>query len=79
MVEINFEELGFQYIGKSSKIGNKKTKLKRFKSFYGATPKLINIIWKNLLNNGWFDFCSQKKGKTSTFADGTLFFEVLQY
>ena len=52
MVEINFEKLGFQYIGKSSKIGNKKTKLRRFNSFYGATPKLINIIWKKLLNNG---------------------------
>ena len=52
MVEINFEELGFQYIGKFSKKGNIKTKLRRFKCFHGATPKLVSIIWKKLLNNG---------------------------
>ena len=52
---------------------NVKTKLRRFKYFYGATPKLVNIIWKKLLNNGWFDFAPTKKVKPEYLLMGLYF------
>ena len=73
MRDINFEKLGFQYIGKFSKIGNEKTKLRKFKCFYGATLKLINIIWKKLLINGWFNFAPRKKVKPVHLLMGLYF------
>ena len=52
--------------------------MKRFKYFYGVIPKLVSILWKELLNNGWFDFPPTKNG-TSTFTYGTSFLDVLHH
>ena len=61
MKDLNFEELGFECIGKSYKKSNEKTKSCRFKCFFGATPKIVSILWEKLSKSGWFDFAPTKK------------------
>ena len=73
----NFEDLGFQCIGKSYKKTNEKTKSCRFKCFFGATPKIVSILWEKLSKSGWFDF-APKKSKACSFAYETIFFKMLQ-
>ena len=63
MKDLNFEELGFECIGKSYKKSNKKTKSCRFKCFFGATPKNVSILWEKPLKSGWFDFAPTTKLK----------------
>jgi len=73
MKDINFEELGFQYIGKSYRKKNEKTKSHRFKCFFGATPKIISILWKKLSKSGLFDFAPTKKVKPLHLLMGLYF------
>ena len=52
MQKINFEKIGFDYI----KPGNNSKNLtnRKFVSFYGASPKHVEIIWFDLAKYGWF-------------------------
>ena len=69
----NFEDLGFQCIGKSYKKTNEKTKSCRFKCFFGATPKIVSILWEKLSKSGWFDFAPTKKVKPVHLLMGLYF------
>ena len=52
MQKINFEKIGFDYI----KPGNNGKNLtnRKFVSFYGASPKHVEIIWFDLAKYGSF-------------------------
>ena len=74
----NFEDLGFQCIGKSYKKTNEKTKSRRFKCFFGESPKIVSILWEKLSKSGWFDFTPTKKSKGCSLAYGAIFSKMLQ-
>ena len=69
----NFEDLGFQCIGKSYKKTNEKTKSRRFKCFFGESPKIVSILWEKLSKSGWFDFAPTKKVKPVHLLMGLYF------
>ena len=60
MNKLNFEEIGFQFIGPSCMKGNNRTKMRRFKCFFGATPEHVTLLWWELLESKWFDHAPSK-------------------
>ena len=55
----DFKKFGFGFIGASTK-GNGVTKLHRFVAFFGASPKIVAILWSELVKSGWFNFAPTK-------------------
>ena len=68
-----FEDLGVELIGPSYKNANEKNKLRKYKCFFGATPKIVGILWQYLLDSGWFKYAPAKKVKPLHLLMGLYF------
>ena len=66
MNTLDFEQLGFYFIGTSTK-GNQVTKFCRFFAIFGASPSFFDIIWHECVKSGWFNFAPTKTVKPVYF------------
>ena len=68
----HFEDLGKELIGLSYKNANEK-KLRKFISFFGASTKIVSILWQYLLHSGWFKYAPAQKVKPIHLLMGLYF------
>jgi len=49
----DFEQLGLVIMNRESSRACEKTKMRRFKAFFGAEPKSLAQMWRHLHKSGW--------------------------
>ena len=50
-----------------------KKKMRKFISFFGASTKIVNILWQYLLHSGWFKYAPAQKVKPIHLLMGLYF------
>lgn len=52
----DFEAMGFQIMRKEQSRAGRKTRKRRFISWFGAEPVFLAITWRKLQESGWLDY-----------------------
>lgn len=55
-----FESLGFSFMRREHCRAGTKTRKRRFKSWFGAEPVFVAIIWRKLQESGWLDYAGRR-------------------
>lgn len=56
----DFEAMGFEFMRREHSRAGKKTRKRRFTSWFGAEPVFVAITWRKLHESGWLDFAGRR-------------------
>jgi len=56
----DFEAIGFAIMHRGHTRAGEKTRMRRFKSWFGAEPVFMSITWRKLQQSGWLDFAGKR-------------------
>jgi len=56
----DFEALGFALMRREQSRAGKKTRMRRFISWFGAEPVFLAITWRKLHKSGWLEYAGKR-------------------
>lgn len=55
-----FEAMGFAIMRRENSRASRKTRMRRFVSWFGAEPVFLAIVWRKLHESGWLEFAGRR-------------------